>query len=298
MHMLATQGDTWGIPGPAFAGLYLVATVVVVSGTALILVVIRSGRGRGSARELHPYEVAYLIGGRRRAVATAVAGLHVDGAIETFSRRLCATAAPETMRTPLDIAVHDAISSARANTARTLETADDVRRALDGIRDGLVRDGLAPGPRELSRSRLAALLPVALLCVGLARLVAGAANGRPVGVLVVIMFALGMAIVVMLANAQKALRSGTSAVKAARARYGHLAPSMSPAWQTYGAPGAALGVALFGMAALTSIDPQFAAASGLRSHFATSSASSGSPGGGGGGGGCGGGGGGGGGCGG
>lgn len=292
MHVFAAQGGTWGIPGPAFAGLYLVATVVVVAGTALFRVVIRSGRGGGPARELHPYEVAYLIGGRRRAVATAVAGLHADGAIETFARRrLRVTAAPKTMRTPLDIAVHDAIGSGRADTARTLQTADDVMRALDGIRDGLVRDGLAPGPRELSRSRLAVLLPAALLCVGLARLVAGAANGRPVGFLVAIMFALGMAIVVMLANAPKALRSGTSAVKAARARYGHLNPSMSPAWQTYGAPGAALGVALFGMTALTSIDPQFAAASGLRSHLATSSANSGSPGGDGGGGGCGGGGG-------
>jgi hypothetical protein len=42
---------------------------------------------------------------------------------------------------------------------------------------------------------------------------------------------------------------------------------MSPAWTTYGAASAALAVALFGVAALTSIDPEFAESTDLRAQF-------------------------------
>lgn len=80
MHLLAAKGDTWGISGPAFAGLYLIAAVVFLIGTLLIRRWIRRGRPvHGSCTRTR---VAYLIGGLRRAVATAVAGLRADRAID------------------------------------------------------------------------------------------------------------------------------------------------------------------------------------------------------------------------
>jgi hypothetical protein len=49
---------------------------------------------------------------------------------------------------------------------------------------------------------------------------------------------------------------------------------MSPSWETYGPTGAALGVALFGGAALYSLDPAFAQASDMQSDLGRSSATS------------------------
>jgi uncharacterized protein (TIGR04222 family) len=265
MHLLAAEGGTWGISGPAFAGGYLVAMVVSLIGTLLIRRWIR--RGRRLRRELHAYEVAYLIGGPRRTIATAVAGLRADGAIETSGDRdqnLRAIGGPRTMRTQLDTAIHSTLRAGRVTTARMLGTGYDVRRAVDKIRDGLVRDGLAVGPRQRLRSRLAVALLVGLLGVGVVRLVAGIRNDRPVGQLTSMLMVLTVVTVILLLRTPRSLRSGTAAVEAVRSRNAHLDPSMSPAWTTYGAPGAALGVALFGMAALTSIDPEFAAAAGLQ----------------------------------
>lgn len=267
MNGVAAQGDTWGIPGPAFAGFYLLAMVVVVAATIIIRRAIHGGRD--AARELHPYEVAYLIGGGRRAVATAVAGLRADGAVETSGDgHLRAIAAPRTMRAALDLAVHETLVRGLVTTARTLVAGEKVQRAVEGIHDTLVRDGLVASPRQRAWSRLAVLLPALLFGLGIARLVAGAARGRPVGYLIVLLIALGITIFVLLAHSPRALRSASAAVQATRSRAAHLDPAMSPAWNTYGAAGAALAVALFGMGALTSIDPDFAGAAGLQGQFA------------------------------
>ena len=81
MHLLAAEAGTWGISGPAFAGLYLIAAIVLLITTLLIQRRIR--RGRPVQRDLHPYEVAYLIGGPRRTAraggrAETCAGGHQD----------------------------------------------------------------------------------------------------------------------------------------------------------------------------------------------------------------------------
>jgi hypothetical protein len=80
MHLLAAEGDTWGIAGPTFVKIYLIAAIA----SLIVTLIVRRwlGRGRRVRRELHPYEVAYLIGGRPRTIATAVAALRADGAIE------------------------------------------------------------------------------------------------------------------------------------------------------------------------------------------------------------------------
>jgi uncharacterized protein (TIGR04222 family) len=267
MYLLAAEGaDTWGISGPAFLRIYVIAAAGFLTGTLLIRRWIRGGRR--SERELHPYEVAYLIGGPRRAIATAVAGLRADDAIEASEDgQLCVTAAPRVMRTPLDTAIHNTVQAGKVTSAQTLRVGYEVRQAVDQLRDVLVRDGLAVGPRQRARSRLAVVFLVVLLGVGVARLVAGAWNGHPVGYLLLMLMALAVVIVVLLVRVPRALRSGTAAVEAVRSRQSHLDPSMSPAWTTYGATGAAFGVALFGVAALNSIDPEFAASSDLPTQF-------------------------------
>lgn len=273
MHLLAAEGDTWGISGPAFIGGYAIAAFALTTVTLLIRWRLRGGHGL--ERELHPYEVAYLVGGPRRTIATAVAGLHVDGAIEAADRELRESGNPRLMRTPLDYAVYNAVQRRRATTTRRLGTSYDVRRAVDEVRDRLIRDGLVVGPVHRTQARLAVLPLAILLLVGVARLAAGLQNDRPVGYLLTALIVLALVTLVLLLRVPQALRSGTTAVEAVRSRSTHLDPSMSPAWTTYGAAGAALGVALFGTAAMLSIDPDFAEAAALHHPLASSTGSSG-----------------------
>lgn len=91
-NVLAAAGDTWGIPGPVFlAGYALIALALV----AYAVVGRRTGSGSASVRELNAFELAYLAGGRRRAVAAALASLRAEGAAETAGRgRLRARGVP------------------------------------------------------------------------------------------------------------------------------------------------------------------------------------------------------------
>jgi uncharacterized protein (TIGR04222 family) len=274
MHLLAAEGDTWGIAGPTFVKIYLIAAIA----SLVVTLIVRRwlGRGRRVRRELHPYEVAYLIGGRPRTIATAVAALRADGAIEASDdRRLSAAPLPQAMRDPLDAAIHTAVRTGRITSARRLATGYDVRQALDKIQDTLAGDGLVTGPRRRRWFRLSLVLPAGVLGIGIVRMVAGVQNDRPVGNLVVMLIALAAAAVVLLRRVPHVLRSGRAAVQAVRSRSTHLDPSMSPAWATYGVAGAALGVALFGMPALTSIDPEFAEATGLQHQLASTMGSAG-----------------------
>jgi uncharacterized protein (TIGR04222 family) len=261
MRLLAAEGDTWGISSRAFIGAYVIAALVLTAVTLFVRWRLRAGHGL--ERELDTCEVAYLVGGPRRTIATAVAGLHADGAIAAADGELRVSGSPRLMRTPLDHAVYDAIQRGVATTAWRLRTSDDVRRAVDEVRDRLARDDLAVGPVHRAQARLAVLPLAILLPVGIARLVAGLQDERPVGYLLVILVVLAFVALVLSRRPPRALRSGTAAVKAVRSRSGHLDPSMSPAWTTYGATGAALGVALFGTDALLSIDPDFGDAAAL-----------------------------------
>jgi hypothetical protein len=178
MQLLAAEGDTWGIAGPTFVKIYLIAAIA----SLVVTLIVRRwlGRGRRVRREPHPYEVAYLIGGRPRTIATAVAALRADGAIEASDYgRLRAAPLPRPMRDPLDAAIHTAVRTGRIRSARRLATGYDVRRALDKIQETLAGDGLVTGPRRRRWFRLSLVPPAGVLGVGIVRMVAGVQNHRP-----------------------------------------------------------------------------------------------------------------------
>ena len=61
--------------------------------------------------------------------------------------------------------------------------------------------------------------------------------------------------------------AGQAVLAESRTRSRHLAPSLAPSWATYGVAGAAMGVALYGTAAIWAADPAFAGAAGLYLYF-------------------------------
>src|SRR5690606_32056830 len=114
---------------------------------------VRAGvlRGGPPTRDLHPYEVAYLHGGGRHAIAASVTALRLDGALDVHADgRLVATppsgGGPRAAGMPRDAAVSGVIGAGRGGSlaGRTADPA--VRAARDRLRDGLAAQGMVISP--------------------------------------------------------------------------------------------------------------------------------------------------------
>ncbi|WP_434740887.1 TIGR04222 domain-containing membrane protein [Micromonospora sp. SH-82] len=298
MNVLAAPGDTWGIPGPVFLGIYLSAVVVTIVCSVIHRHFLLDGRWGVFNQPLDAQQLAYLNGGEKLVLWTALTGLRAGGTVDvTPDRRLRAVGDPPAGLTPVDRAVFDAAQ--RRSSARLLGREVPVIDALERLRTGLQERGLILTPAQRHRLRLGAYVLVALALVGLVRLVAGLANDRPVGYLFLcIPFAVVAAIVLI--RAPRQTRAAKAMLRVQRQKHRHLSPDSAPAYATYGSGGAAMGVALYGTAALWAFDPTFAEQAEIQREGAASGAASSGGGGGdagsscsggGGGGGCGGGGG-------
>ncbi|SEF47128.1 TIGR04222 domain-containing protein [Thermomonospora echinospora] len=270
VDVFAGTGDTWGISGPDFLLIYVAAAIVLLG--AALAARRWACRGRPPQGDLDAYELAYLVGGMRRAVAASVAALRAEGAINVARKgKLRDVREPQTSRTELDQAVFAEVRHLDRPGVRQIGNMSKVRAAADRIRDGLVAKGLLAGPAERAQARLATVPLLILLAIGVVRLVAGLQNHRPVWFLVIAMGVVAVVTAVLWLRQPGLLRAGTAALDAARARNAHLNPTVRPAWTTYGAEGAAFGVALFGAAALTGIDPLFAEEAELAKQLAAGS---------------------------
>ncbi|SCG53641.1 TIGR04222 domain-containing membrane protein [Micromonospora halophytica] len=256
MTVLAAPGDTWGISGPVFLGLYLLAAVVVVGGAIVHRSRVVAGRSVGTIDVLGPQQVAYLNGGNQLAVWASLGGLRGSGAVGVRpDRRLTTGSALPAGVTPLDQAIHHA---ARRNLyARELTRDEWVARALTELREGLERQGLALSPAQRRTARNGSLAVLGLLVLGAVRMGAGLSQGKPIAFLLVAFLALAVT-AILLNRVPWRTRAADAALRELRRRHTHLAPASAPAYATYGAAGAAMGVALFGTVSLWSLDPGFA----------------------------------------
>ncbi|MFY1595005.1 TIGR04222 domain-containing membrane protein [Micromonospora sp. WMMD737] len=256
MTVLAAPGDTWGISGPAFLGVYLLAAVVIIVGTVVHRLSVLAGPQVGDVGQLGPQQVAYLNGGQQLAIWASLGGLRSSGAIGVRpDRRLTTGGALPAGITPLDQAIH--FAAGRNATTRELARDEWVVRALDQLRTSLEQRGLALAPARRAALRRGAFLLTALLLVGVLRIFAGLGNDRPVGWLVLSQLPL-IVVAVLLYRVPWRTRAATQALRGLRRQHTYLAPASAPAYATYGAAGAAMGVALFGTASLYAMDPGFA----------------------------------------
>lgn len=295
------MGDTWGISGPTFLLGYTVIAVLVgfAALRARRAVAAESPDRRPGDLAAHPHDVAYLNGGPELAVYSALSAMHLAGTIGTAGRgRVRAAGRLEPGTAPLERAVH--FTAAAPVERRRLVFQRPVVTALEDVQRRLVEAGLLLSTEQRRRIRAVGWWMVAVAGLGLVRLLAGIANARPVGLLVVALLAVTAVALVLLARAPRRSRLGDAALAELRGRHHALAPDQRPDWAVYGPAGAALGVGMFGMSALWAGDPAFAdelaaqrVATGGGDAGAVSSgcgSSGGGDGGGGGGGGCGGGG--------
>lgn len=174
----------WGFTGPEFLGLYAAGfAVAVLLGVAV----------RRAARSFYPatdtgvipdvYTIAWVVGGARQVVNTAVYALIRGGhlrAARDGTLTFCGSIPDE----PVQRAVLEAARTREiTNTTLVQEAArrlPEIHRAGDAAR----RLGLLPSRKRRLAGRLAGLPTLVLIGVGIARVVNGVRLGRPVGWLV------------------------------------------------------------------------------------------------------------------
>ena len=240
MDVLAQPGDTWGIPGSTFLIAYLVTAALIVVGTLAHRLVGFAGRRSPGFDQLHPLRAAYLNGGDRLAIYTALGGLRSAGSVGVGPDRALAPIGPMPPRaTPLDQAVYNA--AGRRVTPRALSGDQWVSAALADLRAGLERDGLAPHQSARRAARLGPALLFVLLAVGVLRLVAGISGAKPVGFLVLALVGLTPTFLLLAFTVPRRTRAARAALRSLRRRHNHLAPMYAPAYASYGAAGAAMG---------------------------------------------------------
>ncbi|WP_171064738.1 TIGR04222 domain-containing membrane protein, partial [Actinomadura soli] len=263
----------------------VVFTGYVICGIVLVVIArrVRAGAMRGAPplRELHPYEVAYLHGGGRHAIAASITALRLDGAVDTYAdgRMIPLTpsaAAPRAAGKPLDTAVFGAIAGGRAGTLAELTAEPGVRAALDQLGEGLVSQGMVIGPDGRRNLRIFQLVLWAWMALGIPFFVLDVFGGFP-GVLLPLV-AIGLVAIVggsLLSTGAERTDEGERVVEQLRASNSHLDPQHTASYAGLAAPSVLLGVALFGTAALMAFDPMFVQTVGLGRYMEMTAATSG-----------------------
>jgi len=246
--------NTWGISGSHFLLLY--GSLSVAWGLVLWLLRWYLLRGTDTGGDdLSAYELAMLNGGAGLAVTAAAARLHSFDVLEPGAelRTLRASGQLGSDPDPLDREVFEAVYRQPGIPIRKLRAQLAAGEAARDLVRGLVNDGLMLRPRAVRQLRLLWVWGTPVLALGVARLIAGIHNHKPIGYLAVMVCWVAVGIGWLALRRDRATSAGLRELKEQRKaeRYWRAAPAeIAPS----------LAVALFGGAALWAIDPAFAAA--------------------------------------
>ena len=211
--------DTWGIPGPAFAGIYLTLLLIPAAYAAA-----QAGRARTGTYLTEPLrrvdEVAMLAGGPDRVADTVIAGL-----LEREQLRIDSLGKlHRTSLHPSDTLGKTAVEFVRPAGSSPALVRSVLRdcAVVTALTAELTGRGLMVDAERVQRAwRLAAMGYGVLIALGVARLISGSISGHPVGFLIVLLLLAVVAVVVTGRQAAKeppvrATTSGEAALEAAR----------------------------------------------------------------------------------
>ncbi len=249
------MGGTWGIGGPAFLVGYLLLAAV----TWIVTVRRRRALADGPDRPAphHPHDLAFLNGGPDLAVTSALTSMHLTGTVTSRRGDLVAAGRVGSRADALERAIH--FVAAAPVRRRRLPLARPVRTALDAQEKRLVADGLLLAEPQRRAVRAVGWWTAAVAGLGLLRLLAEVADGRPVGLLAFALAGVAALALVQLLHAPRRSRAGDRLLARLRRENAALAPDMRPDWVAYGPAAAATGIGLFGTGALWASDPALAA---------------------------------------
>lgn len=243
------MNQPWGLSGPQFLSLYAAAVAASVLLTAMVWAVLRRGRVEDAAPDV--YTLAVVSGGTARVVDTAVHALLEGGHLRVNRSHVisvCDTDAPDE---PVQRAVLDCLKHVRSTNLAGVRRLSGKAEAVRRVGTQAARNGFLLSAARRRAAKAAVLPQVAVLGVGVARLVNGIRLGRPVGFLVLALIADLVLIALSAARTPRTTRAGEAWVRrASRHRTPEslgFGPSASAAVPV---PAAVLGVAALGAAGI------------------------------------------------
>jgi uncharacterized protein (TIGR04222 family) len=169
--------------GPEFLALYVPLAIACVVCTFLWSRALHAPRQAERVGDLHPYEVAHLVGGAARAVDAALAHL-VESGVLSFDKLTQLFARDHDLPRdahPLEKALVAAVTEPTPIATLRAAAANEVGR----IRQRLETLGLELNDRQLNAARwVPGLLILGVLGFGLVKLAIGVSIHKPVGFLV------------------------------------------------------------------------------------------------------------------
>ncbi|KFU77494.1 TIGR04222 domain-containing protein [Amycolatopsis lurida] len=201
--------DTWGIPGPAFLAIYgaLLVFPLVVGLLWTIAAKLGAKIPRATVSEPEPtvYELAYLAGGPDRVVDTAIAALVDRGTLRVSSSKQLQLTGP-LPADPIEKAVAKGARPGYNSTTRGIRDRLRMSGPMQALAKGLEERGLVVADRSPRIRQVVFFLYLAVLVLGVVRLIAGISGDRPVGFLIPLLIAAVFA--TLIARAVKNKRSG------------------------------------------------------------------------------------------
>ena len=180
--------NVFDLPGPEFLQFYIAFSVAIGLAAWVFLWAVSRGGGRLPPLLTDPFQIAWLRGGPLEAARIAVVSLVDRGLLQVAAARMTATSQRPGGLHPIESAVLANCFNTGGDAAKVMSAAS-VRAACRAASQPLIRQGLAPSD-EAQRQRVgvAALAGLAVVGVGLAKLVLAIQRGRSsVGFLIVLM---------------------------------------------------------------------------------------------------------------
>jgi uncharacterized protein (TIGR04222 family) len=205
---------TTGYPFPGMTGPDFLIFYSVLTGIALIFVFVLRERLRATGNDdpvsgLNFLELAYLAGGKERAAAAVAVGFLSAGAATIDERTRLLIMESNGVVLPPEL---EPLRSCAQGMIEYTDFRTAVLPRLEPIHARLVVQGLCPAPKLVARYRLAVMAVLAVpVVIGLVRAGFGAARGRPVGYLVMLML-LTLLLGLMLSYGPLRTRAGTQTV--------------------------------------------------------------------------------------
>ncbi|HEY7115027.1 MAG TPA: TIGR04222 domain-containing membrane protein [Tepidisphaeraceae bacterium] len=244
--------DLLDLRGPEFLKYYAILFVLAVVAGIVIRQVVKStdGGARDGGRtangeDLDPLEVAYLAGGPRLAINTAIASLYRRGAIRLTAgtRSLQAVRPPETAVHALERSLYVAVAAEKSSAVQRVH-----QRVSGDLAAGRLRArGLVYAAGRRAMIAVPSVLPLLLLfTLGIARIGIGLSRDRPVGFLVLFCFATAIAAIIMLARAPRRTAAGDATLRSMRTRGAALRSTATASPGSLAPADFALAMGLFG----------------------------------------------------
>jgi len=246
--------NVFDLRGPDFLFLYFFLVLFSLIAALILRWLLRAPGGDmfPLVKSLDPSETAYLAGGPRMAVDTAIAALvhsnalKLKSASQTFTINSPLVGHPN----PVERAVYHLVEYGSTTLSEIRQSAKTITAH---IRDKLLAANLILTPGQALTAQIApALLMLLTLIVGIIKIEIGVSRNKPVGFLVFICLVTGVISLILAVTRVRTTRAGSAMLSHLRNQNSALKTSVRSAPSRVGQEDLALAIALFGPAILAS----------------------------------------------